>query len=221
MSISRSRAGFMRSRDNKSIQEGGEYQAYIPSRSQRKKTASKVFSTISGSDPKMAQNRDSGAELSFFKANYVMQDPNGGFEGFDMDRHRIREIGLKSTGKSILAPQRDSSGFLVWDPSVLTPEFFTKCAYLNQFLLEKDTGLQLRMDEFKVFFEKCGMDEARFVDQILNFEHEEKSEFRKFVKYAKKVDLEIRYFLVGSWREEDSRSSSATSDGVDCLKEEQ
>ena len=188
---------FMSISENNPLQTGSNYQAFIPSKS--KKNTDEFQAMLSGF--KLGINGGEKdvklSDINVFKANYSLEEIDKRLKEssqfFDYERQSIREVGLLKTGKSILMPERNTKSCLVWDPTVLTPQFFTKCAYLNQFLLEKNTQVQLKMSEFQLFFEDCKMDDAKFLDQILNFDKFEKPMFRDFVLNTKGINLTVKF----------------------------
>lgn len=104
--------------------------------------------------------------LEFFQLNHHLQNPQERVPTFDKTRQRIRSVGLSRTGLPVLTPNRVSSRYLIWDPERINDEFLVKCAFINQYLVEK--GRQsLTVANLKKYFELCQMDEAVFIDSIL------------------------------------------------------
>ena len=129
--------------------------------------------------PKLITKDENGGKIEFIKFNHHLERPEEKVEGFDFTKQRIRSIGFEGTGKSILAPKRDLNRYEIWNPEKINQEFLIKCAYLNQFLVEKKKDA-LTLCALKKYFEICGMDEAIFITSILNFED-------KFLEYVKEI----------------------------------
>lgn len=116
--------------------------------------------------PRMRSTTNTQENLEFFQLDHHLENPQNKVPTFDETRQRIRSVGLCKTGLPVLTPNRVSSRYLIWDPERINDEFLVKCAFINQYLVEK--GRQsLTVSNMKKYFELCGMDEAEFIDTIL------------------------------------------------------